>query len=111
MTRKRAGLVALFGNLAPRGAILKRSAADERLFEQEGRAVVFTSLADLAAELLVELPFSQALQETPAPRAVPAAATELAEAVTEALDSAGEVDAPADAPDVPPAAHHDVPMR
>lgn len=42
------GLVALFGNLAPRGAILKRSAADARLFEKEGRAVVFTSLADLA---------------------------------------------------------------
>jgi dihydroxy-acid dehydratase len=42
------GLVALFGNLAPRGAILKRSAADPRLFEKEGRAVVFTSLEDLA---------------------------------------------------------------
>jgi dihydroxy-acid dehydratase len=45
------GLVALFGNLAPRGAILKRSAADTRLFEQEGRAVVFSSLADLAARI------------------------------------------------------------
>jgi len=45
------GLVALFGNLAPRGAILKRSAADERLFEKEGRAVVFTSLEDLAARV------------------------------------------------------------
>ena len=33
------GLVALFGNLAPKGAILKRSAADARLFEHEGRAV------------------------------------------------------------------------
>jgi len=42
------GLVALFGNLAPRGAILKRSAADASLFEREGRAVVFESLADLA---------------------------------------------------------------
>ncbi|MEQ8366669.1 MAG: dihydroxy-acid dehydratase [Roseicyclus sp.] len=42
------GLVALFGNLAPRGAILKRSAADESLFEKEGRAVVFNSLEDLA---------------------------------------------------------------
>jgi len=42
------GLVALFGNLAPRGAILKRSAADKRLFEKTGRAVVFSSLADLA---------------------------------------------------------------
>lgn len=45
------GLVALFGNLAPRGAILKRSAADQSLFEHEGRAVVFTSLADLAARV------------------------------------------------------------
>ncbi|MCW5683784.1 MAG: dihydroxy-acid dehydratase [Pseudolabrys sp.] len=45
------GLVALFGNLAPQGAILKRSAADARLFEHEGRAVVFSSLADLAARI------------------------------------------------------------
>ncbi len=45
------GLVALFGNLAPQGAILKRSAADSNLFELEGRAVVFTSLEDLAARI------------------------------------------------------------
>jgi dihydroxy-acid dehydratase len=45
------GLVALFGNLAPRGAVLKRSAADPKLFEHEGRAVVFSSLADLAARI------------------------------------------------------------
>ena len=45
------GLVALFGNLAPRGAILKRSAADETLFEKEGRAVVFSSLEDLASRV------------------------------------------------------------
>src|ERR1700745_2028929 len=43
------GLIALFGNLAPRGAILKRSAADAKLFEHVGRAGVFSSLADLAA--------------------------------------------------------------
>ena len=42
------GLVALFGSLAPGGAILKRSAADKNLFEREGRAVVFNSLQDLA---------------------------------------------------------------
>jgi dihydroxy-acid dehydratase len=42
------GLVALFGSLAPKGAILKRSAADEKLFEGEGRAVVFDSLEDMA---------------------------------------------------------------
>ena len=45
------GLVALFGTLAPGGAILKRSAADARLFEHEGRAVVFHSLEDLAARI------------------------------------------------------------
>jgi dihydroxy-acid dehydratase len=45
------GLVALFGNLAPAGAILKRSAADAKLFEHEGRAVVFSSLEDLAARI------------------------------------------------------------
>ena len=45
------GLVALFGNLAPQGAILKRSAADANLFELEGRAVVFSSLEDLAARI------------------------------------------------------------
>jgi dihydroxy-acid dehydratase len=45
------GLVALFGSLAPRGAILKRSAADKKLFESEGRAVVFESLEDLAARV------------------------------------------------------------
>jgi dihydroxy-acid dehydratase len=45
------GLVALFGNLAPQGAILKRSAADSKLFEHEGRAVVFSSLEDMAARI------------------------------------------------------------
>jgi dihydroxy-acid dehydratase len=45
------GLVALFGSLAPQGAILKRSAADTSLFEREGRAVVFDSLEDLAQRI------------------------------------------------------------
>ena len=48
---KEGGLVALFGSLAPNGAILKRSAADPALFEREGRAVVFSSLDDLAARI------------------------------------------------------------
>jgi len=48
---KEGGLVALFGSLAPNGAILKRSAADPGLFEREGRAVVFASLDDLAARI------------------------------------------------------------
>jgi len=42
------GLVSLFGSLAPRGAILKRSAATPALFEREARAVVFDGLEDLA---------------------------------------------------------------
>ncbi|MBV9554315.1 MAG: dihydroxy-acid dehydratase, partial [Alphaproteobacteria bacterium] len=45
------GLVALFGSLAPQGAIFKRSAADPKLFEKEGRAVVFNSLEDLSARI------------------------------------------------------------
>ncbi|MEL6372744.1 MAG: dihydroxy-acid dehydratase [Pseudomonadota bacterium] len=45
------GLVALFGSLAPEGAIIKRSAATPALFEREARAVVFTSLDDMAARL------------------------------------------------------------
>jgi dihydroxy-acid dehydratase len=49
--QKQGGLVALFGSLAPSGAILKRSAADPALFEREARAVVFSSLDDLAARV------------------------------------------------------------
>ncbi len=45
------GLVMLFGNLAPGGAVIKRSAADPHLFEREGRCIVFTSLDDLAARI------------------------------------------------------------
>ncbi|MBV9053302.1 MAG: dihydroxy-acid dehydratase, partial [Hyphomicrobiales bacterium] len=45
------GIVSLFGSLAPNGAILKRAAADESLFERSFRAVVFEDLADLAARI------------------------------------------------------------
>jgi dihydroxy-acid dehydratase len=45
------GLVALFGSLAPRGAILQHSAADKNLFEKEGRVVLFTSLEDLSERI------------------------------------------------------------
>ena len=38
----------MFGSLAPRGAILKRSAATSALFETEARAIVFDGLEDLA---------------------------------------------------------------
>ncbi len=42
------GLIALFGSLAPNGAILKRSAATPALFEREARCVVFDGVEDLA---------------------------------------------------------------
>ena len=45
---KKGGLIALFGSLAPEGAILKRAAASKKLFEHKGRAVVFSSLNDLS---------------------------------------------------------------
>jgi dihydroxy-acid dehydratase len=45
------GIAVLHGNLAPRGAIIKQSAADPRLMEHEGRAVVFEGLEDLAARI------------------------------------------------------------
>ncbi len=45
------GLIALSGNLAPQGAIFKRAAATESLFEHEGRAVVFENLEDLASRI------------------------------------------------------------
>jgi dihydroxy-acid dehydratase len=45
------GLIALHGTLAPEGALLKRAAATPSLLEHEGRAIVFSSLDDLAARI------------------------------------------------------------
>ena len=45
------GLTILFGSLAPGGAVIKRSAANPRLFEQEARCIVFASLDDLASRI------------------------------------------------------------
>jgi dihydroxy-acid dehydratase len=45
------GLIALFGSLAPDGAIIKRSAATPSLFEKTARAVVFDGLEDMAARV------------------------------------------------------------
>lgn len=45
------GIAVLRGNLAPGGAIIKQSAADARLMEHEGRAVVFEDAADMAARI------------------------------------------------------------
>ena len=47
----RGGIAVLHGNLAPRGALIKAAAADARLMEHSGRAVVFESAADLAARI------------------------------------------------------------
>jgi dihydroxy-acid dehydratase len=46
--RPSGGLLALFGNIAPNGSLLKCAAADQRLFEHLGNAVVFRDLNDLA---------------------------------------------------------------
>jgi len=45
------GLAVLRGSLAPRGALLKRSAATPALLRHEGRAVVFDSIPDMAARI------------------------------------------------------------
>lgn len=45
------GIAVLRGNLAPGGAIIKQSAADARLMEHEGRAVVFENIEDLAERI------------------------------------------------------------
>ena len=44
-------MAVLRGNLAPNGAVLKQSAADQGLLVHEGRAVVFENLEDLAERI------------------------------------------------------------
>jgi dihydroxy-acid dehydratase len=44
-------IAVLRGNLAPGGAIIKQSAADAKLMEHEGRAVVFENAQDLAQRI------------------------------------------------------------
>lgn len=46
-----AGIWVLHGNLCPNGAILKPSAASERLLTHEGKAVVFENIEDLKERL------------------------------------------------------------
>ena len=48
---RQGGIAVLRGNLAPRGAIIKQSAASAKLMEHEGRAVVFEDVSDLACRL------------------------------------------------------------
>jgi dihydroxy-acid dehydratase len=45
------GIAVLRGNLAPRGAIIKQSAASPALMEHEGRAVVFENVEDMARRI------------------------------------------------------------
>jgi len=45
------GIAVLQGNLAPGGAIIKQSAADAKLMEHEGRAVVFENVQDMAERI------------------------------------------------------------
>jgi dihydroxy-acid dehydratase len=45
------GLVVLRGNLAPRGAVLKRAAADPKLLQHTGPAVVFRNFKDMLARI------------------------------------------------------------
>ena len=45
------GIACLSGNLAPKGAIIKQSAAHPELMEHEGRAVVFENAQDMAARI------------------------------------------------------------
>jgi dihydroxy-acid dehydratase len=44
-------MAVLHGNLAPRGAVIKQSAASPALMRHTGRAVVFDSIEDMAARI------------------------------------------------------------
>lgn len=48
---RQGGLVALFGNICPDGAILKRSAADKSLFEKTGKAFVFEDIKQMSKNI------------------------------------------------------------
>ena len=45
------GLIVLRGNLAPNGAVIKSTAADPKLLQHSGRAMVFDDYNDMAARL------------------------------------------------------------
>jgi dihydroxy-acid dehydratase len=47
----RGGTAVLYGNLAPNGAVIKPTAAEPRLLQHRGRAVVFKDYNDLAARI------------------------------------------------------------
>jgi dihydroxy-acid dehydratase len=49
--KKEGAMAILQGNLAPRGAVIKHSAASPNLLRHTGRAVVFDSIEDMAARI------------------------------------------------------------
>jgi dihydroxy-acid dehydratase len=49
--KKEGAMAVLRGNLAPRGAVIKHSAASPQLLRHTGRAVVFDSIEDMAARI------------------------------------------------------------
>jgi dihydroxy-acid dehydratase len=49
--KKEGAMAVLHGNLAPRGAVIKHSAASPQLLLHTGRAVVFDSIEDMAARI------------------------------------------------------------
>lgn len=49
--KEQAGLVILKGNLAPKGAVIKRSAMSVELYKHTGRAVVFENYSDMLARI------------------------------------------------------------
>jgi L-arabonate dehydrase len=49
--KDKAGIAVLFGNLAPRGAIIKPAAASAHLLQHRGRAVVFGSIEEFRSRI------------------------------------------------------------
>ncbi|MGJ4943773.1 IlvD/Edd family dehydratase [Bradyrhizobium sp. HKCCYLS1011] len=49
--KREGGLAVLRGNLAPRGAVIKHSAASPKLLQHTGRAVVFDSIEDMTRRI------------------------------------------------------------
>jgi dihydroxy-acid dehydratase len=49
--KKEGAIAVLHGNLAPRGAVIKQSAATSELMKHTGRAVVFDSVEDMVARI------------------------------------------------------------
>lgn len=48
---EKGGIAVLYGNLAPKGAVIKPSAASEHLMQHKGRAVVFEDIDDYKARI------------------------------------------------------------